>query len=466
MEEIFRKIDGEIEAARPLVIRDTVKLVNIKSVESRPEPGAPFGRGAREVIGEFLKMSEEAGFYSTDYRLGVASSSLKAGAIDLGIWVHGDVVSEGEGWNYPPYSATEYRGCIIGRGATDNKGQLAAIFNLLKIFKKLGLPLKYNPAIYLGSNEETGMADLVGREGDPEAPGFLNKFSPPRLSLVPDSGFPVGYGGKGGMNITLRAKSPLVGMTVTAGSKDAPGRAEAVFDTPVSNKSLPECEIEDGGRVISSFTPPRHGASPDPNGNMITKLSAALLDAGLIPEESRYMFELFKECSSDIDGELFGIKTEHKIMRNLTVFSKEIKTVDGYPEFTLNIRYPLGITYAEIVSKISAAAEARGFEVSYSKSGVAPYLNDPDSPIVKLLARASNEVTGDDKKPYTLSGGTYAHRLPNAYVFGTNGNLPPDDFPKGRGGAHGIDEAVSVDRLLRAMKIYARALIYLNETEW
>ena len=65
-----------------------------------------------------------------------------------------------------------------------------------------------------------------------------------------------------------------------------------------------------------------------------------------------------------------------------------------------------------------------------------------------------------------MNGGTYAHKLPNAYVFGTNACLPPEDFPKGRGGAHGIDESASIDRLKRAMRIYARALLLLDEIDF
>jgi succinyl-diaminopimelate desuccinylase len=93
-------------------------------------------------------------------------------------------------------------------------------------------------------------------------------------------------------------------------------------------------------------------------------------------------------------------------------------------------------------------------------------LLDKNSELVSLLCDAANSVTETDSEPYTLSGGTYAHKLPNAYVFGTNANLPPDDFPKGKGGAHGIDEAVSLDRLKRAMKIYARAMLALNDIRW
>ena len=112
---------------------------------------------------------------------------------------------------------------------------------------------------------------------------------------------------------------------------------------------------------------------------------------------------------------------------------------------------------------MTAAAETLGLEVidiPYSKK---PYLLDTESETAKMLCRVANEVTGDDKPMYIVKGGTYAHFLPNAYAFGMDGSLPPDDFPAGRGGAHGVDEAVSLDRLQRAMKIYARALLELNE---
>ena len=95
-----------------------------------------------------------------------------------------------------------------------------------------------------------------------------------------------------------------------------------------------------------------------------------------------------------------------------------------------------------------------------------PYLLDKDWPVITRLNAIANEITGQDRAPYTLGGGTYAHRLPNALAFGMDGSLPPEDFPKGRGSAHGLDECVSLDRLQRAMKIYARTLLALNEMEW
>lgn len=462
--DILSKIDELIEASTEALAADTIKLVNINSEKSEPVPGAPWGIGPRAVLDEVLKMGKEAGFYTTDYNVGVVSAALKEGQPDLGIWLHGDVVAAGEGWNFPPYDATEYKGCIIGRGATDNKGQLAAIFNLLKIFKELGVELKYNPALYVGSNEELGMQDLIGIPGNDDAKGFLNVCTPPRMSLVPDSGFPVGYGGKGAVSVVLRSKTPLHGVKLIAGQPENPGDALAILDRTDVPAELPQCTVTKGEKTeVSSYSPPRHGANPDPNGNMITQISAALLDAGLVAEEDKHIFEFLRILSKDINGHCLNIAYEHPIMGLPRVATTRIDDAEGYPEVSFRIRYPVGITVAEIEENIKKAADSFGFTIVKFAAGTPSYLMDPNTPEIKLLADAANEVTGANKAPYTLSGGTYAHRLPNAYAYGMDGNLPPEDFPKGRGGAHGVDEAVSLFRLKRAMRIYARAMLALNE---
>jgi len=462
--EILTKIDEMIEASTKQVAADTIRLVNINSEKGEPLPGAPWGAGPRAVLDEVLKMSKADGFYTTDYNVGVISAAMKEGQPDLGVWIHGDVVAAGEGWNYPPYDATEYKGCIIGRGATDNKGQFAAIYNLLKIFKELGIELKYNAAIYVGSNEELGMEDLAGIPGNPDAKGFLNVCTPPRMSLVPDSSWPVGYGGKGAVSVVLRSKTPLHGIKLTAGQPGKPGDALAILDRTDVPSELPKCTVTKGEKAeVSSYSPPRHGANPDPNGNMITFICEDLLDAGLVAEEDKHILEFFKTLSKDINGHCLNIAYEHPVMGLPRVFTSRIDDVDGYPEVTFRIRYPVGITIAEMEENIAKAADAFGFNVVKFTPGTPAYLMDPNTPEIKLLAEIANEITGADAPPYTMSGGTYGHRLPNAYAYGMSGNCPPADFPKGRGGAHGVDECVSLDRLKIAMRIYARALLRLND---
>ena len=152
--ELIRKIDELIDKDRANIAADIIKLVNIRSVREAPLPGAPFGAGVRQVLDTVLEMGAERGFEVRDYEnAAVVSVALKQGDIDLGIWAHGDVVHEGSGWIYEPYNAVEYKGRIVGRGSTDNKGQLVATLRLLQIFKKLGIKLKYNPALYVGSDD-------------------------------------------------------------------------------------------------------------------------------------------------------------------------------------------------------------------------------------------------------------------------------------------------------------------------
>ena len=123
----FKAIDAMIEASRQELADLTVKLVNIKSDLEPPAPGAPFGTGVKKVLDTALELGKKEGFYTKDYNVGVVSLALKDSRPDLGIWVHGDVVPAGDGWEFEPYNAVEYDGRIIGRGAADNKGQLAAV---------------------------------------------------------------------------------------------------------------------------------------------------------------------------------------------------------------------------------------------------------------------------------------------------------------------------------------------------
>ncbi len=458
------ELDREIEGICRELADLTMRLVNIKSTQGEPLPGAPFGAGPKQVLDEMLRIGKENGFFCTDYGTGVISLALREGKPDLGIWLHGDVVPAGNGWRFDPFQATEYKNCIIGRGATDNKGQIAAAFYLLLAFRKLNIPLNFNPALYIGSNEESGMADLTGIAGNPDAKGFLNVAEPPRLSLVPDGGFSAGYGGKGKVSLTLQSSTPFHGCTLTAGTEKDPGLATASFDREISAEKVGNCTVS--GNELSVWTAPKHGAHPDPDGNMITRLSEAILENGLSHPEDLYIWQFLKEITSHVYGETLGIATKSEEMSPLTVFTGTAETVNGCCQVSLGIRYPVGITGEEILERVRTAAEERNFSLVSHRSSQRAYLAPKDTPVVKALCKASDELMDKVIPPYTLSGGTYAHHLPNAYVFGMNGCQPPEDFPKGKGGAHGVDECVSLARLQRAMRIYARAFLLLNDLDW
>ena len=167
-------------------------------------------------------------------------------------------------------------------------------------------------------------------------------------------------------------------------------------------------------------------------------------------------------CSTDIRGEAFEISCTDSLTGKTSVSCGKVTNEEGYPEICLNIRYPFGITADEIKEKISAVAEKYDFYISGFLEKYRPYILPTESETVKLLKNCSDEVTGSDEALYGMVGFTYAHLLPDAYVYGTDGNVPPGDFPPERGHVHGVDEAVSIPRLKRAMKIYSRAILRLN----
>ena len=439
--ELLERIDSEIALCREALAQDTIKLVGIKSVKGEPQPGAPFGPGPRAMLDAVLQMGREAGLCTTEYTDSVVSLGLKEGRPDLGIWIHGDVVPEGKGWSMDPYKAVEYKGHIIGRGATDNKGQFSAMFHLMKIFKKLGIQLNYCPAIYVGSNEENGANDLKD---------FLTKHQPPKMSLIPDCGFPVGYGGKGCVYLYLQPKKPLQGMTILAGQDDDPGKAMAVI----------------GGKTVEASSLPRHLSKPDPNGNMITRLMEKLLEDPEVASEDRPVLECFRLLSKDVYGTAFGLDVQPVEMTPLVIGPERIDMVAGRPEMVLKIRNPIELPSEIVCERIAKVAEQYGVELVRADEIVKPYILDKSWPVLHRLEEVANEITGETKKPYIIGGYTYGHLLPNAVGYGTDANIWPEDFPAGHGGAHGIHESASLDRLQRAMRIYARALLALNEMEW
>ena len=462
--KLLGKIDKLIEEYEPQLVEDTITFVNINSEQGEPKPNAPFGIGPRKMLDKVIELGRQKGFYTTDYNVGVISLASKNSQPDLGIWLHGDVVPAGPGWEFEPYNATIYKGCIIGRGATDNKGQLSCVFNTFKIFKELGIELKYNPAIYVGSNEETGCLDIEGVPGNPDAKGFINVCIPPRLSLVPDSSYPIGYGARGMTSLYIKSKTPF-SFSLTAGLDENPGLATAKINGKVDFDVLKDCKIEYGkNTVVTSFTPPRHTSSPDPNGNMITNICQALLSSEVLTDNERTVLELFKLCSVNVHGENFNVDVKSEIMSTTTVYAKTIRNVDGFPELELRVRYPIEITYEQILEKISKIAQSFGCTVrgDYPHK---PYINDVDNEVVKALTKVANDVTGRDDKPY-INGTTYAQHLPNAYIYGMEGCDKPKEFKEGHGSAHGLDESVSIERLKRSMRIYARALLTLNEINW
>ena len=77
------------------------------------------------------------------------------------------------------------------------------------------------------------------------------------------------------------------------------------------------------------------------------------------------------------------------------------------------------------------------------------------------LTGVFNEVTGENREPFVMGGGTYARKLPHALAFGLGGMNRPETtlFAPGHGGAHQPDEGLYLPNLKKALLIFALGLI-------
>ena len=110
------------------------------------------------------------------------------GAPVIGLVIHGDVQPvEASRWSFPPFAGTVKEDSVIGRGAADDKGPLVQTLLAMKALKESGLPRTHTLRMLVGSDEESGSADMGIYLKDHKAPDY---------SLVLDSAFPVVVGEK------------------------------------------------------------------------------------------------------------------------------------------------------------------------------------------------------------------------------------------------------------------------------
>ena len=170
-------------ARRAQLVEAISRLVRIRSVREEPQPGMPFGPGPAAALAEALKLAGELGFATKNYDNYVGAVDLNDKDTALHILCHLDVVGEGTGWTVTePYEPKEVDGMLYGRGTDDDKGPAVAALLAMQAVRDLGVPLKHNARLLLGTDEESGSSDIEYYYGkEPYAP----------CTFSPDGEFPV-----------------------------------------------------------------------------------------------------------------------------------------------------------------------------------------------------------------------------------------------------------------------------------
>lgn len=452
----FDRINGFVEKNKENFLRDMKALVDIRSVRERPEEGAPFGQGPRQALEKALTIASAMGLSTRNCEgyIGYADLPGKSER-QIAIAAHLDVVPAGSGWFGDPFCMGIKDGFAVGRGTADDKGPAAVALYVAKFFREQSELLPYTLRILLGTNEETGMEDMKY---------YLAHYPQPEFCFVPDGRFPVGYAEKGGYSGVLLS-APLEGNLLEIYGGEArnivPDYAYALVKGEIRNlvgRENVAVRREGNYMRIEARGISGHVAGPSGSVNAIGLVVDYLLDNRLCAPEEEKALGILRILHSGTDGSALGIAASDDVFGPLTCVGSMIRFENGILRQSVDIRYPGSIDEARLCEVFAALAKSAGgtFEPGIGRP---PFSIDPELPEVRILTDTYNEFTGRGEIPFAMGGGTYARCFTKAISFGPGETEQPR--PDWGGGAHGANEAVSIEQLLKALRIYIRAVARL-----
>ena len=469
-QKITSAVDQWIAAHTEELISDIQSLSRIASVSRADQaaPNAPFGPGCRKALDWALNRAKELGFTPVDHEGYCGTARVGDQANAIGIFGHIDVVPEGDGWLYPPYGATREGDFLIGRGVSDDKGPALAGLYAARCVKELGLPMKHGMRVYFGCSEETGMQDLQY---------YVSHDEMPKISIVPDCGFPVCIAQKGSLEAEV---SVAVGPSVKAFSAGlvhnmvpADAQAELAVDAAALRAAFDKLGLAEadftitpteGGCLVHAHGVPSHAADPAKGRSALNMLAGALAQCGLVDDETAKAMAAIAALTGACYGESCGLECEDAVSGKTTTNFGLASMKDGRVTVSIDSRLSIEADPAERVKRYTAAVEALGFTLESAET-TQPFHIGIDSPETVALMDVYREVTGRDDQPYAMGGGTYSRFLSTAISFGPGlpGVTARPDIPESHGGAHRCDEYLYIPALLTALKIYTLSLLRLDE---
>lgn len=459
--------DTTISEMKESIVHSTQELIKIKSVKAEPLERKPFGQGINNALEYILNLSNNLGFTTKNLDGYIGYAEYGKGERLIGVLVHLDVVPEGEGWSYPPYSGKEAGGKIYGRGAIDDKGPAIAALYALKAIKDSGIGLNSRVRVIFGLDEESGSRCMQY---------YRDKEEIPTYSFVPDANYPVINAEKGILTFklekNLKQSSNGIITSIFGGSrhnivpdfceaaiKASPHLAEQIKQKFMDffNRTQFDMEIDYSSDrlLIKSYGTASHASLPGKGVNAISQLMLFLNELNTTDDLGKFIQFYSGKIGMEYTGASLGCSHSDDLSGNLTLNVGIVNLGKDRIEVTVDIRYPVKYKAEDIISKIKDSVDPFGISITNIQD-VKPLFMPPESELVKSLMEVYTDFTGQRTKPISIGGGTYARSVPNAVAFGAI-------FPGEPELAHQKDEYISIDSLIKNTQIFARAIYKLAQ---
>lgn len=462
------RIDAYFADKAPLLVEAVSRLVRIESTLGDPAPGQPFGPGPAAALDEMLAISRAWGLPGENLEGYVGVIDLNQKETALHILGHLDVVDAGEGWTVTEaFQPKLVDGILYGRGVDDDKGPMVAALLAMKAVQDLGLPLRKNVRLILGTDEETGFRDIHWYyDRHPYAPHTIS----------PDADFPIINIEKGHYQPTFTAAwepetalprvtactgGPRLNMVPPSAQADVAGltldEVQAVADR-VGLRLEPEITFTltqqpDGVHILCSGVG-AHASTPEEGHNAQTALVALLAALPLADCPSTRFIRALKDLfpHGDASGRGLGLAQRDALSGPLTLAFTRLTLTDTGLEGRFDSRTPLCGTDETVRHPAEAALAQAGFATTGAIDP--PHHVPAEDPFLQVLAKCYEQYTGQKSHCMAIGGGTYVHGIPGGVAFGAS-------MPGFVSNLHGPDERASVEALLTAAKIYAQVILDL-----
>lgn len=453
-------------ARRQQLVEMISRLVRIRSVREEAQPGMPFGPGPAAALAEGLRLAEELGFATKNYDNYVGAVDMNDLETQLHILCHLDVVGEGTGWTVTePYEPIEVNGMLYGRGTDDDKGPAVAALLAMQAVRDLGVPLKKNVRLLLGTDEESGSGDIAYYYSkEPYAPCT---FSPdgefPVINLEKGSYKPVFTKTWAAESATPRVKEFHGGFRINV----LPPEAECLVAGLSAEAAQPYCDKAAAETGVTYVLTQRgddlhilckgkgaHASTPEEGVNAITGLIHLLCMLPLAKVGSTAALHALNALfpHGDSAGKALGIAQADEMSGPLTLAFSLLELNDTGLSGQFDSRVPVCANE----DNCKAVAEAAFAKFGFAAEGgmQEPHYTPADTPLVSTLLKCYEQYSGRKGECLAIGGGTYVHDIPGGVAFGCA-------MPGFNGNMHGADEHTCIADQLTAAKIFTQAIIDL-----
>ncbi|MFZ2531009.1 MAG: dipeptidase PepV [Streptococcus suis] len=458
---------AEFDKRKDEFLADLFDLLGINSErdDSQADAQHPFGPGPVRALDKFLEIAERDGYPTKNVDNYAGHFEFGEGDEVLGIFGHLDVVPAGSGWNTDPYEPQIIDGKLFARGSSDDKGPTMACYYGLKIIKELGLPTSKKVRFIVGTDEESGWADMDYY--------FEHVGLPlPDFGFSPDAEFPIINGEKGNITAYLHFAGENSGAaklhSFIGGLREnmVPESATAIISGDLADLDSKlaaftaayglnaDAETLENGQVqVKVIGKSAHGSTPEEGVNGATYLAKFLSQFAFDGAAKAYLDLAGQVLLEDHDGQKLGVAIYDEQMGALSMNAGVFKFDETSSDNTiaLNFRYPKNTNPETIkagLEKLSVEA------VSLSEHGHTPHYCPIDDPMVATLLSVYEKHTGLKGHEQVIGGGTFGRLLKRGVAYGAM-------FPGDVNTMHQANEFIEVEQLYRAAAIYAEAIYEL-----